>query len=71
MARVACAPEYRGVKNVAILDGGHSQRVRENRVISRESEEPAPKMYSRQIDRRAFARREVTVDDLDIATAFS
>ncbi len=54
MARVACALEYGGVKNVAILDGGHNQWVRENRVISQGSEKPTSKIYSGQIDRKVL-----------------
>jgi thiosulfate/3-mercaptopyruvate sulfurtransferase len=64
MARVACALEYGGVKNVAILDGGHNQWVRENRVISHESDKPTSKIYSGQIDRKVFVKKEYVLDHL-------
>jgi thiosulfate/3-mercaptopyruvate sulfurtransferase len=57
-ARVACTLFYSGVKNVAVLDGGHNKWLKEARPISREAVRPKPKAYRGQLDKSLFVTKE-------------
>jgi thiosulfate/3-mercaptopyruvate sulfurtransferase len=57
-ARVACTLFYAGVKNAAVLDGGHNKWRQEARPISQEAVRPRPKAYRGQLDKGLFVNKE-------------
>jgi len=56
--RVADTLIYAGVKNVAVLDGGHNKWADEGRPISSAMVEPTPVKYAGKIDRTMFVSKE-------------
>jgi len=56
--RVACTLFYAGVKNVAILDGGHNQWLREARPVSKQDVRPRPVAYKGTLDESLFVTKE-------------
>jgi thiosulfate/3-mercaptopyruvate sulfurtransferase len=56
--RVADTLIYAGVKNVAVLDGGHNKWVDEGKPISSAMVEPMPIKYTSKIDRTMFVSKE-------------
>lgn len=56
--RVADTLIYAGVKNVAVLDGGHDKWTNEGKPLSSAIVEPAPTKYTGKIDRTMFVSKE-------------
>ena len=53
-ARVADTLIYAGVKNVAILDGGHTKWVKEGRTLSTDIVTPVPVSYQGEVNKAMF-----------------
>jgi thiosulfate/3-mercaptopyruvate sulfurtransferase len=53
-ARVADTLIYAGVKNVAILDGGHTKWVKEGRTLSKDMVTPMPVTYRGEVNKAMF-----------------
>ncbi len=49
---------YAGIKNVAVLDGGHDKWVNEGRPVSSTIVEPTPVTYTGQVDKTMFVSKE-------------
>ena len=55
--RVADTLIYAGVKNVAILDGGHTKWVKEGRPLSKDIVTPMPVTYRGEVNKAMFVSR--------------
>jgi len=64
MARVACTLQYAGVEDVAILDGGHDQWVRDRKTLSTETTHLKPVVFKGQINRYIFVKKDYVQKNL-------
>lgn len=64
IARVACTLKYAGVKNVALLDGGHIKWEKEGRPLSRKIEHPKPVLFKGRIDKTIFVKKDYIMKNL-------
>ena len=55
--RVADTLIWAGVKNVAVLDGGHTKWVKEGRTLSKDIVTPMPVTYRGEVDKAMFVSR--------------
>ena len=55
--RVADTLIYAGVKNVAILDGGHTKWIKEGRTLSKDIVTPMPVTYRGEVNKAMFVSR--------------
>ena len=55
--KVADTLIYAGVKNVAILDGGHTKWVKEGRTLSKDIVTPMPVTYRGEVNKAMFVSR--------------
>ena len=55
--KVADTLIYAGVKNVAILDGGHTKWIKEGRTLSKEIATPMPVTYRGEVNKAMFVSR--------------
>jgi thiosulfate/3-mercaptopyruvate sulfurtransferase len=62
--RVASTLIYAGVKNVAILDGGHTKWVKEGRTLSTDIVTPAPVTYQGEVDKAMFVSRHYVKENI-------
>jgi len=56
--RVADTLIYAGVKNVAVLDGGHTKWVKEGKALSKDPVTPVPLTYRGDVDKTMFVPKE-------------
>lgn len=64
MARVSCTLEYAGVSNVAILDGGHDEWVRNGKAVSTEIIHLQPVAFEGKINRSIFVKKDYILKNL-------
>ena len=64
MARVACTLQYAGVEDVAILDGGHDQWVRDRKPLSMEIVRTRPIPFTGRINRTIFVKKDYVQKNL-------
>ncbi len=68
MTRVAWTLKYLGVKNVAILSGGHNQWVKEGKAISQDMVKAKAKAFKSAITDKLFVNKAYLMDALGKAT---
>jgi thiosulfate/3-mercaptopyruvate sulfurtransferase len=64
MTRVAWTLKYMGLDNVAILNGGYNQWVKDKKTLSTEAVKPKPKAYKGKINRGLFVNKDYVMGRL-------
>ena len=64
MTRVAWTLKYMGLDNVAILNGGYNQWVKDKKPLSTEAVKPKPKAYKGKINRGLFVNKDYVMSRL-------
>lgn len=64
MTRVAWTLKYMGLDNVAILNGGYNQWVKDKKPLSTDAVKPKPKAYKGKINRGLFVNKDYVMSRL-------
>jgi thiosulfate/3-mercaptopyruvate sulfurtransferase len=64
MTRVAWTLKYMGVNNVAVLNGGYNQWVKDKKTLSTEMVKPKPKAFKGKINKGLFVNKDYVMSRL-------